>query len=130
MYEATDQEPTGEQAGKLPDDSSVDDGTQVWAIYPSEQDHPFNQKDPRNQYVQHNNRFVEVEQQPRKYDFNHVRPYFKTTYKRTMSPPSKVAQRKQIVNTTIQGTNVTYGRHMDNYGHGKGPYKPTEDLIC
>ena len=61
MYEPTEKEPEQTEGEQAPDDSSVDDGKQVWAIYPSEQDHPFNQRDPRNQYVQYNNRFVEVE---------------------------------------------------------------------
>ena len=93
MYEPTDQ-PAQVEDNQAIEDSSVDDKQQVWSQYPSEVDHPFKSRDPRNQYVQNNNRFVEVENQPKEYDFNHVKPYFKTTYKSGYSPPKKVADRK------------------------------------
>ena len=44
-------------------------------------------RDPRNQFVGHNNKFVEVEGQPKAYTFNKTKQFFKTQYKGNYSPP-------------------------------------------
>ena len=92
-------------------------------LYQSENDHPFKQRDARNQFVQNNYRFVEEDSQPRAYDFNHKKPFFRTTYKKSFSPPKVKGQR------THNEKVVTFGRHMDNYGHGLGPYRETRGII-
>jgi hypothetical protein len=92
-------------------------------MYPSENDHPFKVRDTRNQFVQDNYKFVEAENQPKEYEFNHKKPFFKTTYRKSFSPPKVQALR------THNNKVVTFGRHMDNYGHGLGPYRDTRGII-
>eukprot|EP00356_Strombidium_inclinatum_P011714 CAMPEP_0170489060 /NCGR_PEP_ID=MMETSP0208-20121228/7467_1 /TAXON_ID=197538 /ORGANISM="Strombidium inclinatum, Strain S3" /LENGTH=84 /DNA_ID=CAMNT_0010763823 /DNA_START=300 /DNA_END=554 /DNA_ORIENTATION=+ len=57
--------------------------------FPNEKDHPYAANDPRNQYVQFNHKFLEAKDQAKAYDFNCVKPFFKTNYKKEFSPPKK-----------------------------------------
>ena len=52
-----------------------------------------------------------------------MKPYYKTTYKAGFSPPRTKGLR--VHNDKV----VTFGRHLDNYGHGMGPYKDTRGII-
>lgn len=63
------------------------DGKLHYVVFEKEEDHPLAFRDPRNQYVNHNNKFIEVEGQPKAYAFNKTKQFFKTQYGRNYSPP-------------------------------------------
>lgn len=60
--------------------SEVDDRIQ-FTVFPKEEDHPYKNKDPRNQFVQNNYKY---------YDLNRVNPHFKTIYMKSFSPKRRV----------------------------------------
>jgi hypothetical protein len=51
-------------------ESVTTDGQLHYVHFGQEDQHPLAFKDPRNQYVNHKNKFVEVEGQPKPYTFN------------------------------------------------------------
>lgn len=63
------------------------DGHYHYVTFGREDQHPLAQRDPRNQYVNFNNKFVDEERQPKPYTFNKTKRFFKTEYNGHYSPP-------------------------------------------
>ena len=65
------------------------DGQYHFVTFGREELHPLAQRDPRNQYVKFNNKFVDTDGpgQPKPYKFNKTKAFFKTEYNGHYSPP-------------------------------------------
>ena len=63
------------------------DGRYHYVTFGREDQHPLAQRDPRNQYVNFNNKFVDEESQPKAYAFNKTKRFFRTEYDGNYSPP-------------------------------------------
>ena len=83
-----------------------------WQLYAQEEEHPYGASDPRNQYVQYNLKYKEPQ-------YQRVKPYYHTSYKRSYSPTNAVkGKRKTILMNPLsqsqQQANAPYYGNIQN----------------
>jgi hypothetical protein len=82
---AVKEEAEAQTPGPSESSSILDDRIQ-FTVFPKEEEHPYNARDARNQFVQHNYKY---------YEWNKVNPHFKTVYMKSFSPKRKQVGNKQ-----------------------------------